>query len=190
MANPLSNPAGNVAPRWVYQAILRLVEMTDKTLYGLRATQCHKEIRGIFNGGIWPWCLNLKVRGRVSKPFVLYVLHVYLVQRPKFITPHELCLIEGGWSCHPFTNLLKRKEAGMIFFFYALVRGPSYLSITRSMSWLLMPWLLASPGHQHPWYWPRRIGRSVITWRISTTCVMLMWRRNAWQKMWCSRWKI
>ena len=26
--------------------------MTDKALYGLCATQCHKEIRGIFNGGI------------------------------------------------------------------------------------------------------------------------------------------
>ena len=52
MANPLSNPAGNVAPRWVYQAIL--VEMTDKTLYGLCATQRHEEIRGIFNSGIWP----------------------------------------------------------------------------------------------------------------------------------------
>ena len=22
-----------------------------------------------------------------------------------------------------------------------------------------MPWLLASPGHQHPWYWPCRIGK-------------------------------
>ena len=52
MANPLSNPAGNVVPRWVYQAIL--VEMTDKTLYGLRATQRHKAIRGIFSGGVSP----------------------------------------------------------------------------------------------------------------------------------------
>ena len=60
MANPLSNPAGNVAPRWFYQAIL--VEMTDKTLYGLRATQRHKEIRGIFYGGIWPM-LTVKSRG-------------------------------------------------------------------------------------------------------------------------------
>ena len=50
MVNPVSKPAGNVAPRWVYQAIL--VEMTDKTLYDLRATQRHKEIRGIFNGGV------------------------------------------------------------------------------------------------------------------------------------------
>ena len=40
------------------------------------------------------------------------------------------------------------------------VRGPSYLGLTRSMSWLLMPWLLTSPGHQQPWYWLYRICRS------------------------------
>ena len=28
--------------------------------------------------------------------------------------------------------------------------GPNYFSLTRSISWLLMPWLLASPGHQQP----------------------------------------
>ena len=30
------------------------------------------------------------------------------------------------------------------------VRGPSYIGLTRSISLLLMPWLLASPGHQQP----------------------------------------
>ena len=29
------------------------------------------------------------------------------------------------------------------------VQGSSYLGITRSISWLLMPWLLASPGHSN-----------------------------------------
>ena len=28
-----------------------------------------------------------------------------------------------------------------------------------------MPWLLASPGHQHSWYWPCRIGRFLSYWR-------------------------
>ena len=32
--------------------------------------------------------------------------------------------------------------------------------LTRSISWLLMPWLLTSPGHQQPWNWPYRICRS------------------------------
>ena len=31
------------------------------------------------------------------------------------------------------------------------VRGPSYLGSSRSISWLLMPWLLTSPGHQQLW---------------------------------------
>ena len=39
------------------------------------------------------------------------------------------------------------------------VRGPSYLGLTRSISWLLMPWLLASPGHQQPWNLLCRMGR-------------------------------
>ena len=33
------------------------------------------------------------------------------------------------------------------------VRGPSYLDLTWSISLLLMPWRLTSPGHQQPWYW-------------------------------------
>ena len=41
------------------------------------------------------------------------------------------------------------------------VRAPSYLLLTRSISWLLMTWLLPSPGHQHPWYWFCRIGTSL-----------------------------
>ena len=40
------------------------------------------------------------------------------------------------------------------------VRGPSYLGLTRSISWLLMPWLLTSPGHQQLWYWLCKICRS------------------------------
>ena len=38
------------------------------------------------------------------------------------------------------------------------VWGPSFLSLTWSISWLLMPWLLSSPGHQQPWYWTCWIG--------------------------------
>ena len=41
------------------------------------------------------------------------------------------------------------------------VRGPSYLGLTRSLSWLLMPWLLTLPRHQHPWYWLCRICKSL-----------------------------
>ena len=57
------------------------------------------------------------------------------------------------------------------------VRGQSYLGLTRSISWLLMPWLLTWPGHQQPWYWLYRICRSFSYWgRILSKCVIAMWR--------------
>ena len=63
------------------------------------------------------------------------------------------------------------------------MRGQSYLGtgITRSISWLLMPWLLMSPGHQQPWYWLRyveKVGSCLIWGRISTTCIISMWRND------------
>ena len=39
----------------------------------------------------------------------------------------------------------------------------NYLSLNWSISWLLMPWLLASPGHQPPWYWLSLIGK-LLPW--------------------------
>ena len=77
----------------------------------------------------------------------------------------------------PFTKLLRKYYPSTMILFvqfsillYVLcflphvvltlnVRGPSYLGLTRSISWLLMPWLLTSPGHQQPWYWLCGIGR-------------------------------
>ena len=39
--------------------------------------------------------------------------------------------------------------------------GNGGISLIRSISWLLMPWLLASPGHQQPRYWLCKIGKSL-----------------------------
>ena len=36
-----------------------------------------------------------------------------------------------------------------------------YFGQTRAKLWLLIPWFLASPEHQQPWYWLCRIARSV-----------------------------
>ena len=59
------------------------------------------------------------------------------------------------------------------------VRGPSYFGLTRSISRLLMTWLLTSPGHQQPWYWLCRIGRFLFYLRrISTNCVVSIWRND------------
>ena len=46
---------------------------------------------------------------------------MYLVWRLKFIAPPESCLIEGGWSRHPFINLLKSRKTDINF--YALLEN-------------------------------------------------------------------
>ena len=44
----------------------------------------------------------------------------------------------------------------------AIVRVPSYCSLSKSKSWLLMPWILASSINQQPRYWLRsKLGRSL-----------------------------
>ena len=44
---------------------------------------------------------------------------------------------------------------------HLIILVPSYLGLTKSISWLLMPWLLASPGHQQQWYWLCKLSRSL-----------------------------
>ena len=74
------------------------------------------------------------------------------------------------------------------------VRGPSYLGLTRSISWLLMPWLLMSPGHKQPWYWLYRMCRSFSYLRkdfkyvpVSNQCGGMTKNANI---CLCSLWKI
>ena len=44
---------------------------------------------------------------------------------------------------------------------YQYVIKPEDFEIPRSIPLLLMPWHLASPGHQQPWYWISSINRSL-----------------------------
>ena len=49
----------------------------------------------------------------------------------------------GNDSCHDWGPT--HNSSGM---------GTGITGTTGSIPWLMMPWLLASPGHQKPWYWP------------------------------------
>ena len=90
-----------------------------------------------------------------------------------YFNQHNLLLLDSqeeismkSW----YNTFYKRLNFNMLQEFWPLcpeanelilnVRGPSYLGLTRSIWWLLMPWLLTSPGHQQPWYWLCRICRS------------------------------
>ena len=57
-------------------------------------------------------------------------------------------------------------------------QGPSYPGLTSSISWLLMPWLLASPGHQHPCYWLCKMGNFLSSIRKGFHGVHSLWRNG------------
>ena len=59
------------------------------------------------------------------------------------------------------------------------VRGPSYLGLTRSISWLLMPWLLACQDiNSHDIDCVEKAGACLTRGWISTTCVLLVWKNG------------
>ena len=57
---------------------------------------------------------------------------------------------------------------GIIYFIWSIslmLLITAYSGITRSMSWLLMPWLLVLSGHQQPWYWINTMQACLATLR-------------------------
>ena len=79
------------------------------------------------------------------------------------------------WIQNEYRNMPLSQPTVMISQVITLnVRGPSFLGLTMSISRLLMPWLLTSPGHQQPWYQLCRTCPGLIWGRILITCVISM----------------
>ena len=100
-------------------------------------------------------CLNVSI-------FVSYEVHVWLEINTKDLW---MSLMFVFYSISVISTLfiihVHRKQDKQVNKTLTLnVQEPSYLGLTRSISWPLMPWLLTSPGHQQPWYWLCRICRS------------------------------
>ena len=55
-----------------------------------------------------------------------------------------------------------------------LVLKPEYKWIIRSTLWLLMPWYLVSPGHQHSWYWVCRVNGFFSSSIYFVNCINLL----------------
>ena len=60
----------------------------------------------------------------------------------------------------------------------SVVLNPEYPASTRSISGLLMPWLLLSPGHQQPWYGLWRINGLRSSMRNNSTTHLALKKWN------------
>ena len=84
-------------------------------------------------------------------------------QLPQNDYGHNQYLRLSHWSV---LNLSKIAGLGtwlgkVIIWLTPLVLKPEYSRKTMTLPWLLMPWLLVSPGHQLPCYWLSDMNRSV-----------------------------
>ena len=87
--------------------------------------------------------------------------------------PTHICVSRPQWV---------KQQKNLSIFLTLNVRGLSYRGLTRSISWLLMPWLLTSPGHQQPWYWLYRMCRPFTYLRKDFKCLCHIIEEE-WHKM-------
>ena len=92
----------------------------------------------------------------------------------KKINKHHPNFPSCQWFCMIFVDQmmpfkLTHKCCGPTIVVNFLMMKLDHSGKTRSILWLLMAWLLASPDHQWPWYWLSGINKP-IRGRFSTTC--------------------
>ena len=106
----------------------------------------------------------------IIKFLLLYIIYIFWLMKPCSISAIRNIMLSISYQQYWWlslcddVSLIKPGNITVIDarkWFTLNVRGPSYLGLTRSISWLLMPWLLTSPRHRQPWYLLYRICRSL-----------------------------
>ena len=115
-------------------------------------------------------------QGHMIKSNTAYLPEFAMMKKPKPLYEHAQLLNDGEFKSNletyipaatKFQNTLIALLAGFAtvslnqWTLTFSVRGPSYPGLTRPISWLLMPWPLASPEHQQPSYWLCNLSRSI-----------------------------
>ena len=92
-------------------------------------------------------CLSYYITLKFDRGIDIIAAEVCQISERSYNFKHKLCGFATFWVHvpSPFNN--KRFAGHMLTL---NVRGPSYLGLTTTTSWLLMPWLLTSPGCQQP----------------------------------------
>ena len=144
---------------------------------------CHLDIMSEA-GLLMIWCIDYISRyqpgtgdGAILSLNSLWLIDTMALMSPLIKHYHLICTKPLSRSKMTYNHLElkmtdeteKHTNISMVFFLffytwncfhcYVIYIDRQQLCWTRSISRFLMPWLLASPGHQHPWYWLCRIGK-------------------------------
>ena len=151
---------------------IKISQITNNCLYNSLWTQTTECIVGYLSDASWDmrdWFIRTYAIFSVTSVLVTTTLlmRCMLSQIAAYLPVHRHRYMRSG-------IVGVRHEPGMKIVWLTLnVRGPIYLGLTRSISWLL-----TSPGHQQPWYWLCRICRSWSYLRILSTCFISMWSND------------
>ena len=84
-------------------------------------------------------------------------IYCSIQEPPSNITASEIIRNEGENGLIQSHILFTLGITYFIWSIYLMLLITEYSRITRSMPWLLMPWLLVLSGHQQPWHWINRM---------------------------------
>ena len=127
-----------------------------------RSIMCHISIRTF----IYIFCFQLMLL-QFSAVFFQFFSRLCVFQQPKNKLLHIFWSQWYIFTCALFDFLqiyTKIYIKVIVITWWALsLRATKFLAWwTRSIPWLLMTWLLTSPGHQQPWYWLCKIHKLLV----------------------------
>ena len=108
--------------------------------------------------------------------------YIYIDGRYPFHDGHILRKkLINKWSMIPYM-LCSHCKWHLLRILTLIVRVKSYHGLTRSISWLLMAWLLALPSHQQPCYWLSKLGLVLLEegfqLSVACQCETMIWNAN------------
>ena len=139
---------------------------------------------------IWWFTINVPYLFFIAIPDNIFLLEIWII-RILYVsiilnTTDEKC----SYCCLAFVLRVQYKISIIFHVEYDSRGGISYCFLPFScwgrnilgklqiIPWLLLPWLLSSPGHQQPWYWIYVTNRSFSSTRKNFTTHTISGSRN------------